>query len=252
MVDKATVIEFSDADSMFITSDTIFYDSSDDEVTHINAYYNVQSWHVDFQSLCDSLYYNSKDSTTQMFGSPIIWNENNQITGESIKMYTKNKTIDKVDIIGSAFIFSKEDTLAINQVSGKLITAYLTDGKLTKADVSGNALSVYFVEEDRDSTQVDAPKEYVGINKAESSELRLYFGEKNQIKRIVMTPNSNGVMYTPDKISQTKITRLGGYADYEYMRPKDQYDIYNLKNKKALEEATEANSKASRRRRTEY
>lgn len=67
-----------------------------------------------------------------------------------------------------------------------------------------------------------------------------------------MTPNSNGVMYTPDKISQTKITRLGGYADYEYMRPKDQYDIYNLKNKKALEEATEANSKASRRRRTEY
>ncbi|MBR3872094.1 MAG: hypothetical protein IKJ22_05135 [Paludibacteraceae bacterium] len=252
MVDKATVIEFSDADSMFITSDTIFYDSSDDEVTHINAYYNVQSWHVDFQSLCDSLYYNSKDSTTQMFGSPIIWNENNQITGESIKMYTKNKTIDKVDIIGSAFIFSKEDTLAINQVSGKLITAYLTDGKLTKADVSGNALSVYFVEEDKDSTQVDAPKEYVGINKAESSELRLYFGEKNQIKRIVMTPNSNGVMYTPDKISQTKITRLGGYADYEYMRPKDQYDIYNLKNKKALEEATEANSKASRRRRTEY
>jgi putative NADH-flavin reductase len=187
-----------------------------------------------------------------MFGAPILWNENNQITGESIKMYTKNETIDKVDIIGSAFIYSKEDTLAINQVSGKVITAYLTDGKLTKADVSGNALSVYFVEEERDSTQVDAPKEYVGINRAESSELYLYFGEKNQIKKIVMTPASNGVMYTPDKINQNNVTRLGGYADYEYMRPKDQNDIYNIKNKKALEDAIEANSKTSKRRRKDY
>ena len=65
-----------------------------------------------------------------------------------------------------------------------------------------------------------------------------------------MTPNSNGVMYTPDKISQTKLTRLNGFADYEYMRPKDQYDIYNYKNKKALEEAN--SSKTSKRKRTEY
>jgi hypothetical protein len=166
-------------------------------------------------------------------------------------MYTKNETINKVDIIGSAFIYSKDDTLAINQVSGKLITAYLNDGKLTKADVSGNALSVYFVEEDRDSTQVDAPTEYVGINRAESSELYLYFGNKNQVKKIVMTPSSNGVMYTPDKINQSKITRLDNFADYEYMRPKDQFDIYNIKNKKALEEAI-TTSKTSKRRRTEY
>lgn len=251
IVDKATVIDFSNIDSTFITSDTIFYDSSDKNNRHIKAYYNVQSWNIDFQSLCDSLYYNSNDSTIQMFGTPIIWNENNQITGETIKMYTKNETIDKVDIIGSAFIYSKDDTLAINQVSGKLITAYLNNGKLTKADVSGNALSVYFVEEEKDSTQVNAPTEYVGINRAESSELHLYFGKKNQIQKIVMTPNSNGVMYTPEKISQTNITRLNGYADYEYMRPKDQYDIYNYKNKKVLEEAI-SNSKTSKRRRTEY
>lgn len=251
MTKKATLIDFSDADSMFITSDTIFYDASEDDNTNVKAYYNVQSWHIDFQSLCDSLYYNSKDSIAQMFGAPILWNENNQITGESIKFYTKKETIDRVEVIGSAFMYSKDDTLAINQVSGKVITAYLTNGKLTKADVSGNALSVYFVEEDRDSTQVDAPKEYVGINKAESSELYLYFGDKNQIKKIVMTPTSNGVMYTPDRINQTSITRLGGYADYEYMRPKDQNDIYIYKNKKALEEAI-STSKTSKRRRTEY
>ena len=251
MVDRATIIDFSSADSMFITSDTIYYDASKEDNTHIKAYYNVQSWHVDFQSLCDSLFYNSKDSTAQMFGTPILWNENNQITGESIKMYTKNETINKVEIIGSAFIYSKEDTLAINQVSGKHITAYLADGKISKADVSGNALSIYFVEEDNESASEDTPTEYVGINRAESSELHLYFGKKNQIKKIVMTPSSNGVMYTPDKINQPKVTKLDGFADYEYMRPKDQNDIYNYKNKKALEEAV-ANSKTSKRRRTEY
>jgi hypothetical protein len=237
---------------MFITSDTIYYDASKEDNTHIKAYYNVQSWHVDFQSLCDSLFYNSKDSTAQMFGTPILWNENNQITGESIKMYTKNETINKVEIIGSAFIYSKEDTLAINQVSGKHITAYLADGKISKADVSGNALSIYFVEEDNESASEDTPTEYVGINRAESSELHLYFGKKNQIKKIVMTPSSNGVMYTPDKINQPKVTKLDGFADYEYMRPKDQNDIYNIKNKKALEDAIEANSKTSKRRRKDY
>ena len=251
MTRKATLIDFSDVDSMFIASDTIFYDASEEDNTKLKAYYNVQSWHIDFQSLCDSLYYDSKDSTVQMFGAPILWNENNQITGETIKMYTKNETVDKVNIIGSAFIYSKDDTLAINQVSGKLIVAYLKDGKLTKADVSGNALSVYFVEDDKQNAQADAPKEYIGINRAESSDLHLFFGEKNQIKRIVMTPSSNGVMYTPDKINQAKITKLDGYADYEYMRPKDQNDIYNYKNKKALEEAI-TTSKTSKRRRTEY
>ena len=164
-------------------------------------------------------------------------------------MYTKNEAIDKVDIIGNAFIYSKEDSLAINQVSGKHITAYLTNGKLSKADVSGNAISVYFVEDDNNKSQTY--KEYIGINRAESSELYLYFGKKNQVKRIVMTPASNGVMYTPDKKDQENITKLSGFADYEYMRPKDQNDIYNYKNKKALEEAI-ANSKTSKRRRTEY
>lgn len=249
IIEKATVIDFSSKDSTFITSDTIFYDSSDN-TTHLKAYYNVQSWNIDFQSLCDSLYYNSKDSTAQMFGNPILWNGNNQITGESIKMYTKNESIEKVEVIGNAFIYSKDDTLAINQVSGKLITAYLEDGKLYKAHVNGNALSVYFVEEESDSTKTEKSKEYVGINRAESSELQIYFEDKNKIKKISMTPSSNGVMYTPDKVSQTKITRLDGYADYEYMRPSDQYDIYNYKNKKALEEAN--SSKTSKRRRTEY
>ena len=249
VIDKATVIDFSSTDSTFITSDTIFYDSSDD-ITHLKAYYNVQTWNVDFQSLCDSLYYNSKDSTAQMFGCPILWNGNNQITGETIKMYTKGENVDKVEIIGNAFLYSKEDTLAINQVSGKIITAYLEDGKLYKAHVNGNAISVYFVEEDSDNPKTDTSKEYVGINRAESSELHIYFEDKNKIKKIAMTPSSNGVMYTPDKISQTKLTRLDGFADYEYIRPTDQYDIYNYKNKKALEEAS--SSKTSKRRRTEY
>jgi lipopolysaccharide export system protein LptA len=249
VIEKPTVIDFSNTDSTFITSDTIFYDSSED-ITFLKAYYNVQSWNIDFQSLCDSLCYNSKDSTAQMFGSPILWNGKNQITGESIKMYTNNENIDKVEVIGNAFIYSKEDTLAINQVSGKLITAYLEDGKLYKAHVNGNAISVYFVEEESDSTSTEKSKEYVGINRAESSELQIYFEDQNKIKKISMTPSSNGVMYTPDKISQTRLTRLKGFADYEYIRPVDQYDIYNYKNKKALEEAN--SSKTSKRRRTEY
>jgi hypothetical protein len=63
-----------------------------------------------------------------------------------------------------------------------------------------------------------------------------------------MSPTSNGTLYTPDKITQKKVTQLEGLHDYNNIRPKDKNDIYIPKNKETLK-AAEATNKVRKRRR---
>lgn len=246
-----TLIKYNDkdADSLYVAADTMFY-FDNDSLQYIKAYYNVQAWDVDYQGICDSAYYSSQDSTLRLYGSPILWNDSNQFTGNEIYVYLANQEVERIELEQNAFIFQRVDSTAINQVSGQNIIGYIYNNKLSKADVSGNALSIYFIEEEQDSTQVDPDAEptYVGINKAESSELYMYFTEDNKIKRLVMTPQSNGTLHTPSKKDDTNVTRLAGYKDYGNLRPSSKTDIYIPKNKETLK-ADQAAIKVRKKRR---
>jgi hypothetical protein len=225
-----------------------YYDN--DSIQFIKAFYNVQAWDIDFQGICDSAFYSSQDSILRLYGSPILWNDSNQFTGNEIMVYLVNQEVEHIEIDQDAFILQRVDSNAINQVSGNNIIGYMKDSKLYKADVSGNALSVYFIEEEQDSTQVDPHTErsYIGINKAESSELYMHFTEDNKIKRLVMVPNSNGTLHTPKKISDTKITRLAGFKDHQQLRPTSKTDIYTPKKRETLT-ADQPATKARKKRR---
>ena len=45
---------------------------------------------------CDSVFYSFRDSIFRMYRDPVIWNNENQITGDTILLYTRNKKADKV------------------------------------------------------------------------------------------------------------------------------------------------------------
>lgn len=237
------------SDSLFATADTFFYADSD-TLQYIQAYHNVQAWHTDFQGLCDSAYYNNQDSILSLYGTPILWNDSNQYTGNIIHIYTANGDVDKILLDQNAFIFSIEDSIGINQLSGKEITGYMANNKLHKAHVSGNALSVYFVREETDSLQTtpNEDPEYTGVNRAESSDLVLFFTDKNSVKRIIMSPASNGTLYTPKSIHNHGVTRLSGFNNHNGIRPRNKTDIYTPKNKETLKAAQTANKVRKRRK----
>lgn len=250
MTKKATFIDFSSSDSLFLSADTLFYLSSD-SIKTIRGYYNVQSWQKDFQMISDSMYYSTQDSIMRIFGTPIAWNEDNQITGDSIYVLTKDNKVNEVLVEGSAFVFMKSDSSEYNQISGKKITGYVKDEHLYKLFVDGNALSIYFIKEEEDSTDETNSDngEFVGINKAESSELTIYIDSDNKPERIIMTPASNGTMYTPDKKNNVEITRLKGFLDCSSLRPKDKNDIYNKKDKQILKVSTTSQQRHKRKER---
>ena len=248
MVDRATLVEFSSPDSLFLTADTLFY-ASEDSITTLRANYHVQAWQIDVQGLCDSAFYSTADSTLWMHGYPVIWNDNNQISGDQIQVLMANGQAKEAIVDGNAFVFRAEPDSAYNQISGKKITGYIEEGHLRKIFVNGNAVSVYYaVEEDSTRSYADTSA-YIGINRTESSELTIYMNDDKTIKRIVMTPASSGVMYTPDKLTDYKISRLDGFINYESLRPQDQEDIYVTKDRSAFTQVQEENTKHHRKRR---
>lgn len=251
VIKRATAISYEtgSTDSTYVTADTLFY-VKHDTITNVKGYYNVQAWSEDFQGIADSIFYTSVDSVIRMYGTPVAWQEKNQSTGDSILIFTRNSEIDRIETIGSAFLFMKEDTL-YNQLSGKQITCYIDSGRLNKVYVNGNALSVYFAEEEKapDATPSDTVK-YVGVNTSQSSDMTIYIDTvSRKPKRIVLTPASNGTLHTPASIGNKEITQLKGLLDCFNLRPADKADIYNPKDKNSLKAAAEAKPKHKRKKR---
>lgn len=259
MTQHATFVSFkeNDSDSLFVTADTLFY-QSDDSLTSIKGNYNIQAWQKDFQAIADSMYYSSIDSTLSLFQRPVIWSGQNQIIGDKMQVLLRNSEIYRYIAEGTAFVFSgnETDSIAYNQLSGKKITGYLNDGKLYKIDVNGNAMSILFATEDEKNTNGNRIKNdsitYVGINHTESSRLMIYIGEDNELKRTVMTPASNGILYPPKRINEKQVNTLRFFLDYRLLRPKNRFDIYSKKDKKTIERQMDAQINKRRERKVKY
>ncbi len=116
------------------------------------AYPRVKMYSLDAQMVCDSLIAFTVDSTAQLHIEPIMWNEQNQINGQRVDVYTKNQELDYAVFSGEPFpmMISEVDTARYNQVTGKTIETYFVDGDINRVDIAGNAQTYYYVVDDSD------------------------------------------------------------------------------------------------------
>lgn len=63
----------------------------DTSVRYFLAFHHVRIFNDSLQAISDSLHYSTIDSTFKLFGEPIVWNGESQVTGDTIYMYTENK-----------------------------------------------------------------------------------------------------------------------------------------------------------------
>ena len=223
--DSALMVDWSDsahiaythADTLF-TEELHYADSALQDSTYhrVRAYYGVRVYRDDMQMVCDSLVYLDSDSTIHLYHTPICWNENQQIAADSIVVYIKNGVAEHVTGTPNA-ICVMQDTLDIfNQMSGKEITAFLTDGDVHTIDVSGNALTIYYPKEDDGS--------YVGLNTTESSFIRAYVKDRN-IYRLRFTKETTGILYPIDQIP-VDAERLPQFFWANEIRPIGPEDVF--------------------------
>ncbi len=216
--DSALLVDWSSKDTMFVHADTLL--TSKDSIYNVaRGYYHVRFYRNDVQGLCDSLAYSARDSIMNMHGTPVLWADNNQLSGDFIQAYTKNKKVNKIHIQHVAVAIQHEDSIYFNQLSGKEIIAYVDSGQLRKVNVNGNAETIYFPRDDKDST-------LIGLNKTQSSFVVMYFKDK-KVQRVILTAATNGTMYPIDKLTESNL-KLKTFFWIEEDRPKGKLDLFSV------------------------
>ena len=156
-------------DTLFISADTLVsIEDPDPKKKRLLAYNNVKIFRNDLQGIADSLEYRQADSTIYFYDSPVLWNEGNQMTADSIRMLIKNKTIDKIFMVANSFVISKDSILNFNQIKGRRMTANFKDKKIDHVIVEGNGESIYAILSDEDHS-------LTGINKIICSNITIRF-----------------------------------------------------------------------------
>lgn len=202
-------------DSILIAQepDTIWRDTTYQQV---RAFHHVRIYREDVQAVCDSVRYHGKDSIITLFGLPICWNENHQISAEQIDIYIKNEDIDYLHGQTNAIAIMQESSDVFNQMAGKEMFAYVRNGEVQLVDVRGNAETVFYPQED-DGT-------YMGVNRTQSSFVKLYL-QNQKIDHVVFTTSTTGVMIPLDQALEVE-KRLSSFFWAEAERPLKPADIF--------------------------
>lgn len=228
---RAVAIDYSQGDSLFLHADTLrlitFHMNTDSMYREMRAYHKVRAYRTDVQAVCDSMVYNSKDSCLTMYTDPILWQGPQQLLGEEIRVYMNDSTIDWAHVINQALAIEQKDSVYYNQVSGKEMMAYFTEGEMRRVEVNGNVLVVYYPVEERDSS-------LIGMDYTEGSFLRMLLKDR-RMERGTFIGMATGTMYPMDQIPTDKM-RLPSFVWFDYIRPLNKEDIFEWRGKRAGEE----------------
>ncbi|KOY52605.1 OstA-like protein [Polaribacter dokdonensis] len=220
IIKRAVAISIIDKDSMFIHGDTLLVTGKPKKRV-IRTYHNVKIYKSDLQGKCDSIYTNQETGYTKMYRSPVIWSDQNQITGDSIYLQSNVETekLDSLKVFNNAFIVSK-DSLAkedYNQIKGRNMFGKFDANKLKFLLVKGNAESIYFNR--NAETQV-----LETITKEVSSNIEFTL-DKGQIQSIKYLKSSDGKTYPPSELD-LEGRKIKGFIWREDEQPKSKNDIF--------------------------
>ncbi len=177
----------------------------------IKAYRHVRMYRTDIQLRCDSLTAMNTDSIIRLYREPILWNESNQVTSDSMAIYTANEMISKAHFMGTPILGAEIDTMYYNQVKGKDMTAYFENGKVYRNDVDGNAQTIYFLQD-------EGSPEVTGLMYIESAGISFYLVD-GEMDKITYKQNPEYVIYPMTMIPETQQRRLDDFAWHDSIRP---------------------------------
>jgi lipopolysaccharide export system protein LptA len=218
LTDSALMIQVDGPDSLFIHADTLRSIADTASLTDTKillAYYKVKIYRHDIQGMCDSLAYIEKDSIFHLYGSPIIWADENQITATKIELKTRNEQLHRIFLRDIALLISQEDTAKYNQIRGKSMTGYFRNNDLVRMDVTGNGQTIYYAEDQG---------VIIGANRAECSDLIIYL-EDNKVKKVNYLVQPSGQYYPLDLFPENQ-RKLDGFSWNEEWRPLRFSDVY--------------------------
>ncbi len=241
---KPVMILYRDGDSTYIAADTLFsglrkYDSlerkilikkdtlkttlavkandADSSIRYFLGFHHVRIFNDSLQAVSDSLHYSTVDSTFKLFGEPVVWNGNSQVTGDTLYMYTQNQKPKRLYVFNNGMIINKTAEGLFNQIGGRTLNGYFVDGSIDYVRVKGSpAESIYYPQDD-DSA-------YVGMNRSSGDVIDIYFVQK-ELNKVKFVNNVDGTLYPIKDIPADK-KELRGFKWLDKRRPKNKLELF--------------------------
>lgn len=213
--DSALAISYSEPDTLYLHADTLQL-TTDSTFRQINAHYGVRFYRTDLQGVCDSLQFNNIDSILHLYKNPVLWNENNQIFGDTIDIHFNDSTIEMAHIKKFAFSIEQKDSIHYNQLKGRDLKAFFDNKQVKRIMVEGNAESIFYPEEDNATM--------IGMNQTQSSYLSIDFKDK-KIDKLKLWPKATGKMIPLSDLLPEQ-GKLPKFEWLDYLRPKDKDDVF--------------------------
>lgn len=182
------------------------------------------------QGVCDSMQFNTRDSVLYMYTEPVLWNEQYQLYGDTIAIYMNDSTIEYAHVIQFAFAAQHVDSSYYNQLKGNDLKAYFEGQAVHQIDVAGNAESIFY------PLEKDGAK--VGMNETKSGFLTIWVKD-NKLDKLKIWPSPVGSM-TPIPDLKPDQKMLKDFYWFDYLRPRNRDDIYEVVKRKATDHPREA------------
>lgn len=161
----------------------------------IRAFDNARFYKTDMSGKCDSIHSSTKKALTQLLGRPVIWNAQNQMTGDVIHLIGNNATekLDSLKVLNNAFLVSKDSLgKGYNQVKGQNLYGKFRDNKLYEVDIVKNTEVIYYVYDDLELT---------GIEKKISSSINITL-EDNKINTMTSFKSIDSDLYPETELPE--------------------------------------------------
>ncbi|MBN9283105.1 MULTISPECIES: OstA-like protein [unclassified Flavobacterium] len=215
---RAIASSFVENDSVYIHAKKLMITGKQGERI-IRGFSNARIYKTDMSGKCDSIHSNQKKGLTQMIGRPVLWNNENQMTGDVIHLIGNNQTekLDSLKVLNNAFIVQK-DTLGTgyNQVKGQDLFGKFKDNKLSTVDLIKNTEKIYYMYNDKNELEM--------IDKGVSSKIHLEL-EDNKIVSMTSIVNPESESYPPDLFPENA-RKLRGFVWRGDERIKSKEEIF--------------------------
>lgn len=202
---RAVSISLVEKDSLYVHGDTLMV-TGQPEARILRAFRNAKFYKTDLSGKCDSIHSSQKSGVTQLIRNPVLWNGENQMTGDSIHLLSNVETekLDSLKVLNNAFIISL-DSISMegyNQAKGKDLFGKFFDNELKIIHLIKNTEVIYYLYNDDDKL--------IGIDKTICSAIEMELGN-NEIETITFITDPDGDIF-PEKDLPENSRKLKGFV----------------------------------------
>ncbi|MCF6359936.1 MAG: Organic solvent tolerance protein OstA [Cyclobacteriaceae bacterium] len=201
--DRPLLKMIDEKDTLYMTADTLVsIDSENNAEKRLLAYSNVKIFKKDLIGLSDSISYFQADSIMTLYGDPVLWSGENQMSGDTIDIFLLKKGLDKMVLYPKAFVASSDSAEYYNQIKGREMVAWFKNEGLEKVNVYGNGESIFFMRDEK-------TKNLVGMNNIICSDIVLRF-EDRKLTDASFLVKPEGKFIPPQELKTSDI-KLNGF-----------------------------------------